>query len=39
MQEIYFIYLIFIFYLFNIDKKNIQLKVYRRNSFSIRRKY
>ena len=33
----YFIYLFFIFYLFNAGNKNIQLKVYRRNSFSIKR--
>ena len=28
---------IFFFYLFNVGKKNTQLKVYRRNSFSIKR--
>ena len=33
---ILFIY--FIFYLFNFGNKNIQLKVYRKNSFSIKRK-
>ena len=33
-----FIYFLFIFYLFNIGKKSIQLKVYRRNSFSIKKK-
>ena len=33
----YFIYL-FIFYLFNVGNKNIQLKVYRKNSFFIKRK-
>ena len=34
-----FIYLFyFIFCLFNVGNKNIQLKVYRRNSFSIKRK-
>ena len=32
-----FIYFLFIFYLFNIGKKSIQLKVYRRNSFSIKK--
>ena len=33
-----FIYFLFILYLFNIGKKRIQLKVYRRNSFSIKKK-
>ena len=33
---ILFIY--FIFYLFNFGNKNIQLKAYRKNSFSIKRK-
>ena len=28
----------FIFYLFNVGNKNIQLKVYRKNSFFIKRK-
>ena len=36
--EYLFIYL-FIFYLFNVGNKNIQSKVYRRNSFSIKRKF
>ena len=36
-RRILFIYL-FIFYLFNVGNKNIQLKVYRKNSFFIKRK-
>ena len=32
------LFIYFIFYLFNIGNKNTQLKVYRRNSFSIKRK-
>ena len=36
---LYFIFLIFyilIFYFFNVGNKNLQLKVYRRSSFSIK---
>ena len=40
--RIYFIYLLylflFVFYLFNVENKNIQLKVYSKNSFSIKGK-
>ena len=35
--HLYFI--LFIFYLFNVGNKNIQLKVYLRNSFFIKRKF
>ena len=36
--EIFILFYLFIFYLFKVGKKNIELKVYRRNSFSIKRK-
>ena len=35
--HLYFI--LFIFYLFNVSNKNIQLKVYLRHSFFIKRKF
>ena len=37
MLHLFFI--LSIFYLFNVGNKNIQLKVYLRNSFFIKRKY
>ena len=37
-SRLFRVFIYFIFYLFNVGNKNIQLKLYRRNSFSIKRK-
>ena len=38
-NTLHFYFILFIFYLFNVGNKNIQLKVYLRNSFFIKRKF